>query len=69
MGPDQKIWHYISEDDIYGVLKDAHDGPYKGHFVDRRIGHKEFQMGHYCPYIFCDARKYVQGCDSRQQIG
>lgn len=52
----QKILCCISEDDIYDVLKYAHDGACGGHFADKRIGHKVLQMGYYWPPIF-----FIQG--------
>jgi len=52
---DQQIQHYVGEDDIYEILKAAHDGSYGGHFADKIIGHKVLQMGYYWPSIFCDA--------------
>ena len=53
------IWHCVSEDDIYEVLKAAHDGPCGGNFTDKRTSHKVLQMGYYQPSIFCDAHNYA----------
>ena len=65
----KQIRRYVSEDDIYEILKAAHDGPCGGHFTDKRIGHKVLQMGYYWPSIFCDAQNYVKRCDSCQRMG
>jgi hypothetical protein len=54
-GADQHIRHCVAEDNIYEILKVAHDGPYGGHFVDKRTGHKVLQMGYYRPSIFRDS--------------
>ena len=67
-GADKQIRRYVSEDDIYEILKVAHDGPYGGHFTDKRIGHKVLQMGYYWPSIFHDAQNYVRRCDSCQRM-
>lgn len=50
---------FVSKDDIYEILKAAHGGPYGGHFVDKRTGHKVLKIGYYWPSIFRDARGYV----------
>ena len=68
-GADKQIRRCVSEDDIYEVLKAAHDGPYGGHFADKIIGHKVLQMGYHWPSIFRDARNYVKRCDSYQRMG
>ena len=59
----------MSEDDIYEVLKAAHDGPFGWNFVDKRTGHKVLQMGYFWPSIFRDAWNYVRRCDSCQCMG
>ena len=59
----------MSEDDIYEILKVAHDGPCGGHFAEKRTGHKVLQMGYYWPSIFHDAQNYVKRCDSFQRMG
>jgi hypothetical protein len=58
-GADQQIRRCVAEDNIYEILKAAHDGPCGGHFADKRTGHKVLQMGYYWPSIFRDARDYV----------
>ena len=68
-GDDKQIRRCVSEDDIYEVLKDSHDGPCGGHFADKIIGHKVLQMGYYWPSIFRDAQNYVCRCDSCQRMG
>eukprot|EP00253_Pinus_taeda_P035492 PITA_35492 len=68
-GVDQQIRRCVAEDDIYEILKVAHDGPCGGHFVDKRTGHKVLQMGFYQPCIFPNARDYVRRCDSCQRMG
>lgn len=68
-GFDQQIRRCVAEDDIYKILKAAHDGPCGGHFADKRTGHKVLQMGYYWPSIFRDARDYVRRCDSFQRMG
>ena len=59
----------VSKDDIYEILKAAHNGPCGGHFADKRTCHKVLQMGYYWPSIFCDAQNYVRRCDSCQRMG
>ena len=39
-GIDQQIQRCVARDDIYEILKAAHDGPCGGHFTDKRTGHK-----------------------------
>ena len=59
-GADKKIKRCVSEDDIYEVLKAAHDGPYGGNFVDKRIGHKVLKVGYYWLSPFQDEQNYVK---------
>jgi hypothetical protein len=54
----------VREDKIYEILKDFHDGPCGGHFVDKRTGYKVLHQGYYWPTIFKDAKEYVKRCDS-----
>ena len=44
-GEDKQIRRCVPEDDIYEVLKAAHDGPCGGHFADKITSHKVLQMG------------------------
>jgi hypothetical protein len=69
IGADLQIRRCVRDDEIYDILKARHDEPYGGHFTDHRTGHKILQMGYYWPSIFRDMKKYVQTCDSCQQIG
>jgi hypothetical protein len=46
-GVDQQIQRCVVEDNIYEILKAAHDGPCGGHFADKRTGHKVQKMGYY----------------------
>ena len=66
-GIDQQIRCCVSKDDIYEILKAAHDGPCGGNSVDKITGHKVLQMGYYWPSIFRDARDYIRRCDSCQR--
>jgi len=68
-GDDLQIQRCVREDEIYDILKEGHDKPYGGDFVDHRTGHKILQMGYYWPSIFRDSKKYVQTCDSYQRMG
>ena len=68
-GVDQQIRRYVSEDDIYEILKAAHGGPCGGRFADKRTGHKVLQLGYYWPSIFHDVRDYVRRCDHCQRMG
>jgi hypothetical protein len=63
-GLDQEIQRCIREDEVCDLLKDFHDGPYGGHFDDKRTTHKILRMGYYWPSLFKDAKKYVQVCDN-----
>ena len=66
---DKQIQHCVFEDDIYEVLKAAHDGPCGGNFTDKITCHKVLQMGYYWPSIFRDVKNYVRRCDSFQHMG
>eukprot|EP00253_Pinus_taeda_P005544 PITA_05544 len=66
-GADMHIKRCVCEDEIFDILKACHDGPYGGHFTDRKTGHKVLQIGYYWPTIFKDAKKFVQACDSCQR--
>ena len=68
-GIDQQIQRCVAKDDIYEILKAAHDGPCGGNFADKRIGHNVLQMGYYWPSIFCDAWDYIRRCDNCQRMG
>lgn len=46
-GVDQQIRYCVAGDDIFEILKAAHDRPCGGHFTDKRTGHKLLQMGYY----------------------
>jgi hypothetical protein len=59
----------VRDDEVYDLIKDFHDDPYGGHFADKRTGHKILRMDYFWPTIFQDERKYVQACDSFQQMG
>jgi hypothetical protein len=69
IGLDQEIRRCVRDDEFYDLLKDCHDGPYGGHFVDKRTGHKILRIGYFWPTIFQDARNYVQGFDNYQRMG
>ena len=58
-GPDLEIRRCVREDEIFHILKACHDEPCKGHFVDRRTGHKALRMGYYWPTLFRDAKRYM----------
>ena len=66
---DKRIRCCVSEDDIYEVLRAAHDDPCGWNFVDKITDHKVLQMGYYWPSIFRDAQNYVRRCDSFQGMG
>eukprot|EP00253_Pinus_taeda_P013909 PITA_13909 len=68
-GLDHEIQRCIREDEVYDILKACHDGPFRGHFVDKRTTHKILKMGYYWPSLFKDAKKYVQTYDSCQRMG
>ena len=68
-GVDKQIRRYVSKDDIYKVLKAAHDGHCGGNFADKRTCHKVLQTGYYWPYIFRDAQNDARRCDSCQRMG
>ena len=54
---------------MYDILQACHDGPYGGNFSDKRTTYKVLHQGYYWSTLFKDAEKYVQGCDSFQQMG
>jgi hypothetical protein len=39
-GPDLVIRRCVREDEILDILQTCHDGPYGGHFADKRIAYK-----------------------------
>ena len=51
-GPDLEIRRCVREDEIFSILKDFHDEPCGGHFVDKRTCHKVLRMGYYWQTIF-----------------
>ena len=59
----------MSEDDIYEILKAAHDGPCGGNFTEKGRSHKVLQMGYYLPSIFRYAQNYFKRCDSCLRMG
>lgn len=54
---------------MYDILKACHNGPFGGHFVDKRTAAKVLHRGYYWPTLFKDANKYVIDCDSFQWMG
>ena len=50
-------------------MKECHDEPCGGHFVDKRTAYKILCIGYYWPTLFRDAKKYVRICDSCQRMG
>jgi hypothetical protein len=54
---------------VYDLLKACHDGPYGGHFADKRTTYRILRMGYYWPSLFKDAKKYVKAYDSCQRVG
>ena len=54
---------------MYDILQACHDGTCGGHFSEKRASYKVLHQGYYWPTLFKDAAKYVQGCDSCQQMG
>ena len=54
---------------MYDILQACHDGPCGGHFSDKWTAYKVLHQGYYWPTLFKDAAKYVQRCDSCQQMG
>ena len=48
-GVHQQIQCCVAGDDIFEILKAAHDGPCEGHFADKRTSHKVLRMGYYWP--------------------
>jgi len=63
------IQHCVREEEIYDILKACHDGPYRVHFTEKRIGYKLLHLRYYRPTIFHDAKEYVKRCDSFQRMG
>ena len=59
----------MADDDIYEILKAAHDVPCGGHFSCTRMGHKVLQMGYYWASIFRDTLDCVQRFASCQRMG
>ena len=51
------------------ILHACHDGPFGGHFSNKRTAYKVLHSSYYWPIIFKDASKYVKRCDSFQRMG
>lgn len=59
----------VREDKMFEILKASHDGPYGGHFFDKRTPHKVFHLGYYWPTLFKDAKKCIWSHDICQRMG
>ena len=59
----------IREDEVLDILKEFHDEPCGGHFVDKRAAYKILHLGYYWTTLFRDAKKYVRNCDGYQRMG
>ena len=67
--PDFQIRRCVREDEVFEILKACHEEPCRGHFANKRTGHKVLSIGYYWPTIFQDAKNFVKGCDSCQRMG
>jgi hypothetical protein len=63
------IHRCVREDEMFNILKEFHDEPCGGHFVDRRTTYKFLHSNCFWPTLFRDVMKYVRECDSCQRMG
>jgi len=58
-GPDLIICKCVREEEVFDILKSAHDEPYGGHFADKWTTYKVLHSGYFCPSLFKDAKHYA----------
>ena len=59
----------VREDKIHSIIRDFHEEPYGGDFVNKRTRHKVLTMGYFWPNLFQDEKKYVQVYSRCQRMG
>lgn len=69
MGPDQILRRCVVEEEIPGVLKEAHEGLAGGHMGPDAIARKILLAGLWWPTMHTDAKEWVLGCDTCQRVG
>ena len=65
-GPDLIIRRCAREEEVFDILKSAHDEPCGGHFADKRTAYKVLRARYFWPSLFKDSNQYVRRCDSCQ---
>lgn len=55
-GLDLIIKQCVREDEMHDILKASHDGPYGGHFSNKRTAYKIPHSGYYWPTLFRDEK-------------
>lgn len=69
MGPDQILRRCILEEEIQGVLREAHEGPAGGHMGLDTMARKVLLAGLWWLTLHNDAREWVTSCDTCQRVG
>ena len=59
-GPDLIIRRCVREEEVFDILKSAHDEPCGGHFTDKRTAYKVLRAGYFWHSLFKDAKQYVR---------
>lgn len=67
MGPDQVLWHCVVEEEVQGVLREAHEGPTGGHMGPDTTARKVLLAGLWWPTLYNDAQEWVISCDTCQR--
>lgn len=57
------------DEEIRGVLKEAHDGLAGGHMGPDATARKVLLAGLWWPTLHTDAQEWVIGCDTCQRVG
>lgn len=69
MGPDQVLRRCVLEEEIQGVLREAHEGSARGHMGLDTTTRKVLLAGLWWLTLHNDAREWVMSCDTCQRAG
>ena len=61
---DRVLMRCLEQDDASKVVKELHDGPAKGHFLEYTNAHNILRDGYYWPTLFKDSHALVRKCDT-----
>ena len=65
-GLDLIIRRYVREEEVFDILKSAHDEPCGGHFADKWTTYIVLCASYFLPSLFKDAKQFVRRCDNCQ---